>query len=559
MNLSILVRLGSLLGVAILAILLTGAIGVYGSQHLKGLGEKLHQESFSELALASELSTSFQGARALLAKAPSQLDIDQLKVEQNDFLTMVSDLEKKVRGYVKSMPEGDPKDQFNALAEGLSGYAQSAQKVYDAAAAFAQEQALEIMNGPIAEVESNVEISLLIIGSTAQSHASESVAEMQSGAQTTLVAVVAVSVLLVITMVLAGWLAGARGIVSPIRRLTDAMNRLADREMDTEVPDKERHDEIGAMSQALQVFKDSMIANDEMVERERQEQEERTRRAQTIEAATQKFDTGVASVLSSLEEASASVNSVSQRMSDVSDQTKSRATVVATASHQAANNVQTVASAAEELSASIDEISHQVTRSSEITASAVSEAEGANTQVQGLAEAAQKIGEVVSLISDIADQTNLLALNATIEAARAGDAGKGFAVVASEVKNLANQTAKATEDISNQVNGIQTATQQAVAAIQGITNTIGQVNEISSSIASAVEEQGAATSEIARNVQEASSGTQEVTESIGQVTDAANDAAETSSQALTASETLTQQTEGLKQQVNAFLAEVRVG
>src|SRR3546814_392092 len=134
-------------------------------------------------------------------------------------------------------------------------------------------------------------------------------------------------------------------------------------------------------------------------------------------------------------------------------------------------------------------------------------------QVQGLADAAQKIGEVVNLINDIASQTNLLALNATIEAARAGEAGKGFAVVAAEVKNLANETAKATDEITGQISGIQQATREAVAAIQSIGQTIGQINEIATTIASAVEEQGAATQEIARNVQQASAGTSEVSRS----------------------------------------------
>jgi murein DD-endopeptidase MepM/ murein hydrolase activator NlpD len=176
--------------------------------------------------------------------------------------------------------------------------------------------------------------------------------------------------------------------------------------------------------------------------------------------------------------------------------------------------VQTVAAAAEELNASIAEIGRQVQSASTMAGGAVQQAEKTNQQVQGLAEAAQKIGDVVKLISDIAAQTNLLALNATIEAARAGDAGKGFAVVASEVKNLATQTAKATEEISQQIASIQAATGEAVGAIQGIGKTIVEINQVASSIAAAVEEQNASTREIARNVQETSAGTQEVSSNI---------------------------------------------
>jgi methyl-accepting chemotaxis protein len=177
--------------------------------------------------------------------------------------------------------------------------------------------------------------------------------------------------------------------------------------------------------------------------------------------------------------------------------------------------------------------------------------------VQGLAEAANKIGDVVSLINDIAGQTNLLALNATIEAARAGEAGKGFAVVAQEVKNLANQTAKATEEISQQIGAVQEETTGAVDAIGKIRSIIGEVNDIATTISSAVEEQGVSTQEIARSVQQAAQGTQGVNESIASVSKAAGDAGAAASQVLGAAGDLTNQSRDLRAAVDGFLERIR--
>lgn len=197
---------------------------------------------------------------------------------------------------------------------------------------------------------------------------------------------------------------------------------------------------------------------------------------------------------------------ISGELSTVSELITSSASAAA----QTASNVQAMAAAAEEMSASIREISQQVTRSSNVASTAVTQTHASNTAMEGLAAAAQKIGDVVDLISDIASQTNLLALNATIEAARAGDAGKGFAVVASEVKNLANQTAKATSEISEQIAGIQDSTEASVGAMKIVTETIEEINEISTSISAAVEEQSKVTEEISENMQTATAGVDQI-------------------------------------------------
>jgi methyl-accepting chemotaxis protein len=188
---------------------------------------------------------------------------------------------------------------------------------------------------------------------------------------------------------------------------------------------------------------------------------------------------------------------------------------------------------------------------------AVEDARRTDAIVRALAEGAEKIGTVISLITNIASQTNLLALNATIEAARAGDAGKGFAVVASEVKNLANQTGKATEEIGTQIAQIQTATQEAVAAIRGISSTIEEVSQIATTIAAAVEEQGAATAEIARTVQQTSRAAQEVTDGISGVSQAASETGVAADKVLTAAADVSKQADQLSGEVHAFVTRVR--
>ena len=350
----------------------------------------------------------------------------------------------------------------------------------------------------------------------------------------------------------------ARGISVPVGAMTRAMRRLADGDLETEVPARDRRDEIGEMAAAVQVFKDHAVRNREMeaeqVARERRVEEEK--RAMMRRMADE-FESSVGLVVDQVSSASSELLSSAETMSATAEQTARQSTVVAAASEEASANVQTVATAAEQLSSSISEIGRQVAESSRIATDAVRQAQDTNGKVMGLADSASKIGEVVSLITDIAEQTNLLALNATIEAARAGDAGKGFAVVASEVKNLANQTAKATEEIAAQITGVQGSTQEAVAAIEAITKTIEEVDAIAATIAAAVEEQAAATQEIARNVEQASAGTQEVSSNIVGVTTAADQTGSEASRIREASEHLSVQSGSLRSEVEKFLATVR--
>jgi len=381
--------------------------------------------------------------------------------------------------------------------------------------------------------------------------------EIQSDAQSTLYILCSFTIiLLLITGVLVFLI--VRGITKPISGITEAMTELADGNLAVEIEGIDRGDEIGTMANTVQVFKD----NAKRVKKMEAQQAESEKRAEQekhelMNGMADNFQTSVGDVITIVSSASTQLQASAQALTVASENTNEQASAVASASNQASANVQTVASAAEELSSSINEIGRQVKQSSEMADSAVSESEHANTMVQGLATDADKIGEVVSLITDIAEQTNLLALNATIEAARAGEAGKGFAVVASEVKNLANQTARATDEISSQIGGIQDATKGSAEAIASITRTIGQISETTTAIAAAVEEQGAATQEIARNVEQAAAGTTDVSENISGVTAAAAETGQSASEVLAAAGELSVQSEFLSTEVSKFIAEVR--
>ncbi len=349
----------------------------------------------------------------------------------------------------------------------------------------------------------------------------------------------------------------ARGITRPIEAMTGAMGVLAKGDFTVAIPAQDRRDEIGHMAQAVQVFKENMIKARELDEAARLEAQRQADRGRKMEEAVTLFDRVIGEVVSAVNSAATELQATAQTLSATAEETAQQSTAVAAASEEMTQNVQTVASATEELTASISEISGQVAESTRIVGDAVSQANDTNAKVKSLSEAAQKIGEVVNLINDIAGQTNLLALNATIEAARAGEAGKGFAVVASEVKQLATQTARATDEIGSQIRSIQEATDSSAIAIGAITQTIGRVNEISTGIASAVEEQGAATQEISRNVQQAAAGSAEVSSNITGVTQASQQTSAGSTQVLSAASELANNGERLKREVDSFLHTVR--
>ncbi|MDY0885121.1 methyl-accepting chemotaxis protein [Dongia soli] len=348
-----------------------------------------------------------------------------------------------------------------------------------------------------------------------------------------------------------------RSIIRPLSRMTDAMRRLAGGEIEIDIPDTGRRDEVSAMAAALQVFKQNAVEARRLTEAQREAQEQREQRANSIDRLCRDFDAEITNVLGAVVASLQEMQKAVESMSELAEQTSTEANNATSASSETANHVGSVAAATEELASSISEISRQVARSTQIATQASQEARQTNHDIEGLAGAAEKIGAIVQMINDIANQTNLLALNATIEAARAGEAGRGFAVVASEVKNLATQTSRATEEISAQIGSIQNETQQAVQAIRGISTTIDDINQITTSVAAAVEEQGAATQEIARSVEQAAGGARSVSGSIDMVAGAAGHSRTAAGRLLQATEALDRHAADLRGGVERFLRSVK--
>ncbi|MGO9006337.1 MAG: methyl-accepting chemotaxis protein [Beijerinckiaceae bacterium] len=354
------------------------------------------------------------------------------------------------------------------------------------------------------------------------------------------------------------WLLFGRVIARPLTGMTEAMRRLAEGDKTIEVPAKDRTGKIGEMARAVEVFKANMIEADHL-RAEQKEAEKRTAEQRKIDMHrfADEFEAAVGGIVNVVSSASSELAATATILSRTAENNQQLTSAVAAASEEASTNVQVVAAGSEELAASVSEITRQVCQSSKIANEAVEQARKTDARITELSQAAQRIGDVVNLITAVAKQTNLLALNATIEAARAGEAGRGFAVVAQEVKALATQTAIATSEIASQITSMQTATRDSVGAIKEITTTIGRISEIASLIAAAVQEQGVATQEISQSVRQIAGGTAKVAANITEVSRTANETGSASVRVLTSAQTLSNESNHLKAEVEKILEIVR--
>lgn len=361
----------------------------------------------------------------------------------------------------------------------------------------------------------------------------------------------------VIIMGLIGYFV-SRGITTPLVKVNTALKQLADGEVDVDIENTDRKDEIGDLATAALVFKENAEQKNAMeAQQKRAELEAIQEKKALMQNLADSFEQRMQGIIQGVAAAATELVQTAEEVSKTVNHSSDVATNASDTAGQTATNVQSVATAVDQMSETVREISSSMQRSNELVTSSVEKVEGADQHAASMAAAAQKVKEVVSLISDISGQINLLALNATIESARAGEAGKGFAVVASEVKNLANQTDRSIQEIEQVIGEMYQASENIVSSLQTIKDSVNDISASSSGVASAVEEQSATTSEISHSMQSASKGTQDITDSLEQVTQAASQANTATNEITSASQELSRQAEQLSKEVGEFLSEIR--
>ncbi|MBO6772566.1 MULTISPECIES: HAMP domain-containing methyl-accepting chemotaxis protein [unclassified Thalassospira] len=519
------------------------------------LGEM--REAASEVETALGKIAQLEAMLGLSNTKDISIAVLKMRRDEKDFLATldpvyVSNVDATAKEFDAALQKaGSIQDEKKAeLAKLMTSYIADFKALADAV--LAREESLAQLSVYYSAVEPVLVELSNSIGEVAERMQMQAEEIAHTGVQVTFAIFIAGALVLILLSIIL-----ARAIVRAITGLTGKMARLAKNDFDVKLEEADRKDEIGEMGRSVVVFRENGLERQKLEAQQRELDEKQRKRIESQEKHIREFDNDVVAMMSEVGTAVQQLHAVSETLRSSAATANEQSTTVSAGTEEASSNVQLVATAATELSASIHEIAGQVSDTSQMAISASQRAQTTNEDIQGLNAAAVRIGEVIGLINDIAGQTNLLALNATIEAARAGEAGKGFAVVASEVKNLANQTAKATEDITLQINEIQQATLSAVEAIDEIVRMITDISERASAVAAAVEQQTVATSEISQNVEQAASATSEISSAMQGVSSAVAGTTEAATDVRGSADNLGRQSDSLSERIDQFLARMR--
>jgi methyl-accepting chemotaxis protein len=509
-NISVRTKIAAALGILVLIICAAGVFAIYSLLRVHGTATEIQSVWLPSVRYIGDVRYNMARHRAILARHPMVSRAEDKTQIESRLKAARDNVDEARKRYEPLIASADERAKYQAFTAAWDGYLDAVAKMLPVSSGGDNAKAMQLFVTDVSaaglKAESTIDaiVALNLAGANAAVKAGD---ETYVGSRNVLVGAIAAAILF-------GLVAGfflVRSVARPVIGMTDAMARLAKGDLDATIPAAGQRDEIGRMADAVQVFKQQAIENRKQAEREKvAERQAMEDRKQAILDMAQNIERETASAVSAIEANAHEVDAAAQDMSQVAASVSSDTHTVATASKQTLDNVQSVSAAAEELTGSIREISAQVARTAELGKRAVASGEAAAETFRSLTEAVGKISAVTKLIGDVASQTNLLALNATIEAARAGEAGRGFAVVASEVKELAGQTAHATEDINRQVAEIESVTKAAGGAMSEIGDRIREIDSAASAIAATIEQQGAATAEIARSVTETASATREM-------------------------------------------------
>jgi len=560
-------KLGAMIATSLIGFAVIGAVAMHGFRQQQDLGHRLFDDAFAPLALSAQLAVDFQRQRALVMRAPSQLDLDALEQDRQEFERLGEELDAKLHHFLEASEQrrtaaglaatsDDVATLVRELLAPVGAFQAAARPVFGSAASFAQEDALRALDGPVAEAASTVSDVVDAVFETTRSAAESEVASLSASADR-LTIVVGGLALAVAVVVVGSGAAMARSIARPLRRLTGVIEGLTHGNVRIDVPETQRRDEFGVLARALTVFRDTLMETQVLHETKAEEDRSKQRQEQAMDRLIQDFSSTMAACLQQVSVRCSSMLSTAADVIDACGETRTAASAAESAAECSSRVVENVTVATEALSASIEGVDRRAMDAARLAEAASGEAAESRGKVQQLVAASTKIGEVVALINDIASRTNLLALNATIEAARAGDAGKGFAVVASEVKSLANQTTRATKDIDTQVAGMQAVTRDAAAAIEAIAGTIARLDAIAGEVAAAMRQQSGATQDIAGKVQEVYARTRDVVGGIGAALGAASTSGASSEVMNAAAREVADEASSLNVEIENFLGSMR--